>query len=1009
MATVKDIEKKYDDVDGTKGELSAAEVNMIKDTLKKPLEMIPEYDSEEESALLYVIKDLTLQENFKATGTDDIELESSSNFKLDKLKIDDTKIFKIVPENNNTGSVKLTIGANTKTLMFNGEELPADFLVAGNEYQVMYDSENDVFKVVNTIATLSKETEKVVGIETDNLARLDKEQTYVKPIWLTPDGKNVMRLADNIIRLYNNYGEDNEVSLTMNLEDAGMRFGTTLRKDGETLSYIIMDDDYYEVGINSGPTLSIAEDYIKLYNSVRLGKSSDEVTEIIDNEIRLYTNKTEDDNRRYAKINILDHTSTCEFAMFDNDNNRLNRMYLDEYGLNLNELNRGDGGNGLNLFIGEARGRLVPNIDYEALNLCAERGIYIRTPDRGHPNFQSGWEEVTSELRGDLLRVGGTNGANTYIYSDYHYVNWGKNNAQKYGDNAIWLYSDNRDDDNRRYTLINHYDTGDGFECILLDTDGSVIGGHKFKSYDSDNYFEVFNDKFWWGAGYVRDELDRDNRLYIKKVNGINVMEIGDGGKGLLIGRRNNGSTVSASVTTLGHYAGSDMTTPNDIVFIGYQAGYHNTTGQDNVFIGAYSGRDITTGSFNTLVGDRTAVYVDPETRVMVCMGDNAGIYGASDECVFIGGSAGGGYDDDGYDRETNRYSTFIGRSAGGRAMSRNSIMIGLNTGYECTEDKQVLIGYEAGHNIGKDSDSTTGNLCVGDSAGRYVGDMRYSTIIGTRAFMGDSDDVEDREVSYSVAVGYETGMSVTRCTQTVFIGEQAGYHSSSQTGDTYIGYHAGRDSTTGSYNTGVGSYAIHKVTSGSGNTSIGRYSGSYLTTGRSNVFIGYGSGNISDGSNNICIGYSAKASDDNVSNEVTLGNDDNDSYRMYASGWTNVSDARDKTNISPLEKGLEYLSMFTPKWYEWNMRSGAKKDLKGKMQLGFIAQDFLEISERIPEIKDTGFINTSDTEQYMINTDILIPILTKSVQELNEEVIGLKEANKGLLERLERLEELLA
>ena len=80
---------------------------------------------------------------------------------------------------------------------------------------------------------------------------------------------------------------------------------------------------------------------------------------------------------------------------------------------------------------------------------------------------------------------------------------------------------------------------------------------------------------------------------------------------------------------------------------------------------------------------------------------------------------------------------------------------------------------------------------------------------------------------------------------------------------------------TNGFYHTGLGDEALRSLQTGFGNTADGFFTLSVLETGNNNTALGNSAGlGLVSGDNNTLLGYATLPSDPNVSNEVTIGND---------------------------------------------------------------------------------------------------------------------------------------
>jgi hypothetical protein len=126
------------------------------------------------------------------------------------------------------------------------------------------------------------------------------------------------------------------------------------------------------------------------------------------------------------------------------------------------------------------------------------------------------------------------------------------------------------------------------------------------------------------------------------------------------------------------------------------------------------------------------------------------------------------------------------------------------------------------------------------------------------------------------------------------------------------------------------------------------------------------------------------------------------------ANGVTTTSDIRDKENVSDLNYGLDKLLELRPVTYNWI--SDTLKELK----IGLIAQ---EIQEVIPEVvhdpmternfDESGNLMANNPETRLgMNYSELIPVLIKSIQELNETVIAQGEDIKTLRKKIKKLKD---
>jgi hypothetical protein len=248
---------------------------------------------------------------------------------------------------------------------------------------------------------------------------------------------------------------------------------------------------------------------------------------------------------------------------------------------------------------------------------------------------------------------------------------------------------------------------------------------------------------------------------------------------------------------------------------------------------------------------------------------------------------------------------------------------------------------------------------------------------------------------NYSTAVGfYALQVGATTATQTV--GDRC----------TAVGNYALQNNTSGSRNTAIGTYSLNSNTTGSVNTAIGCNSLRYITSGINNVAIGYNAGvllennsNLTTVNNSTYIGANTRAKVNNTGNEnvvgynaigngsntFTIGNNEiTNWYSCYASSITSYSDIRDKIVIDETVNGLDIISKLKPVKYIWNSRDKSKVGIK---ESGFIAQDIdnIQLNEFI------SLVDKSDIENLKIKRDNLIPLILKSLKELDNEYTELE------------------
>lgn len=355
------------------------------------------------------------------------------------------------------------------------------------------------------------------------------------------------------------------------------------------------------------------------------------------------------------------------------------------------------------------------------------------------------------------------------------------------------------------------------------------------------------------------------------------------------------------------------------------------------------------------------------ETAELLVNTADGGLFTKTDggSVVEIGAGGGGGASDiDGLsDAVTFDSGTGVGLGTGALAnddgSDNDNTALGYNAGNATTSgDGNVLVGYEAGSGrttIGKAT-------CVGFEAGRYPSSY-HITAIGYQALKGSSSS---NNVLNNTAVGYQAGLSV---------------QSPSWTGsrNTFLGYRSGSEVTSGSSNVFIGALSADHCTTGTGNIVIGQDCASGGTAYARR---------LTTGGNNIILGNLAEASASTVSNEITLGNSSIATFRCNTQTISSLSDGRDKTEVTELPEGLEFINSLNPVKFKWQTRDGNSKD--GTYEAGFIAQHLQHV-QRQSNAEYLGLVMDENPERLEASYGKLVPMLVKAIQELKSEVEQLK------------------
>jgi trimeric autotransporter adhesin len=283
---------------------------------------------------------------------------------------------------------------------------------------------------------------------------------------------------------------------------------------------------------------------------------------------------------------------------------------------------------------------------------------------------------------------------------------------------------------------------------------------------------------------------------------------------------------------------------------------------------------------------------------------------------------------------------------------------------FNTTGAQNTAIGYRSLYN------TTTGN---------------YNIATGSEALYFNTTGTQNTANGLSALTSNTTGGNNTA------IGFQALYSNTTASRNTANGHKALFSNTTGAYGTAGGYNALYSNTTGDGNTALG-YEALYgNTTGINNTSIGFQTSANTNanttGSNNIFFGYGATGASATASNVITLGNSSIATLRCQVTTITALSDSRDKTNITNIPAGLDFINALRPVAFDWNMRDGAKV---GIHEFGFIAQELQE-AQASTGITVPNLVSTENPDKLEASAGTLLPVLVNAVQELTAMVRDLQ------------------
>jgi len=176
-------------------------------------------------------------------------------------------------------------------------------------------------------------------------------------------------------------------------------------------------------------------------------------------------------------------------------------------------------------------------------------------------------------------------------------------------------------------------------------------------------------------------------------------------------------------------------------------------------------------------------------------------------------------------------------------------------------------------------------------------------------------------------------------------------------------------------------------------NTGLGYAAGSSITSGSNNIAIGAQSLNTGRPGGQITT----------QSNQIGMGTGDH-THAYIQIDWTISSDARDKTDFTPLDLGLDFVNALAPMTYRWDKRfkygdiTADDYDLSAQTPDGTHKEDWLDIGFKAQEVEaleqaagynknnSTNLVSdcSDDGKQMGLQYSKFVPILVKAIQEQN-------------------------
>ena len=323
--------------------------------------------------------------------------------------------------------------------------------------------------------------------------------------------------------------------------------------------------------------------------------------------------------------------------------------------------------------------------------------------------------------------------------------------------------------------------------------------------------------------------------------------------------------------------------------------------------------------------------------------------------------------------------------------------------------DAAILGGHQTSFVEYAENNSTTGWFFMGSQSSNYVqvgkitrshsefvGSVRSPIFYDTNtAYYGDF-------ASTSILNALQFNYTQHGSANNIRMGNSTTMNAiSSGTNNAAFGVEALGGCSTGSRNFAYGYASLFSLSSGGSNIAMGDATGYNVTSGSNNLLFGQNAGRT---------GYQSPQSIAGVtsgSNQIHMGNESHSTARIQIS-WTVNSDSRDKTDVTPIDVGLDFVKDLNPVTFRWDKRSDYEdrvptgQNKLEELTLGFLAQEVEEVEKSYGYnvANKTNLVVDRDVDQdhFGITYEKMIPILTKAIQEQQVIIDDLKS-------RIEKLE----
>ena len=391
---------------------------------------------------------------------------------------------------------------------------------------------------------------------------------------------------------------------------------------------------------------------------------------------------------------------------------------------------------------------------------------------------------------------------------------------------------------------------------------------------------------------------------------------------------------------------------PNFTTAEGTNALKNLTTGSGNTGIGWVSLFSATTASFNTGVGAGTLALNTADGNT------------ATGAAALFFNTAGGG-----------------NTANGALALLHNDI----GNSNTAVGNQALLNNVTGNFNTATGSFTLTSNITGSDNTAYGAGALESNTGSENTA-IGSGTLLFNTTGNHNTAAGFEA-LQINSADDNTACGYQALAANTTGSVNTAMGHHALVSNVDGNLNTAVGDQALHDNTSGSDNTAVGAGAGSNLTTGSHNIDIG--DSGVAGESGTIRIGNDLHHFQAFIAGIRGVSVPGGIAVFIDANGHlgTNVSSARFKDEIKPMDKASEAILSLKPVTFRYKKEF----DPNGIPQFGLVAEEVAKVNPDLVARDAKGELYTVRYEA--VNAMLLNEFLKEhaTVQELKKEIAALK------------------